>query len=306
MRASRERIARRNEGPPRPRCIRREWKALGPSCVSPEGDDEGLVSFEGFDQCQTVLPRDRQGGGKSVRQTEIGSADGCRRHTCTGSFGVRIDQVGAALGGARCGDGVEELDRAGKMSRHLGVDNADPEWFWVVSAPEARDVSGCVHHGAHHVARGELGERALRRPTLHVPSRIDPTWHRPRIEPTARELPCNRASFEDLCHLVRGLLRRDLPPTQATHWAVWFPRAEHGVDTMEDRPCSGETERDARFNRTVLRVQVDSDYGSHDRFAMMHGSWQLDGPVGRRPSTRHAKPSLLSADCSDCSNPALV
>ena len=64
-----------------------------------------------------ALPRP-QGGGKGVGETKIGPTDGCRGETSTGPPGTRIDQMGAALGGARRCDGAEELDYAGEMARN--------------------------------------------------------------------------------------------------------------------------------------------------------------------------------------------
>ena len=185
--------------PRRTNCIRREWKALGPSCAAVEGDDEGFVSFERFDRCQTVLPCDRQRGGKSVGQTEIGPTDTGGCHPSRGSSGARIDEVRTALGGAGCGDGSEELDNASEMRRRPGSTMPTRNGSGV-RASEARDVSGCVHHDTHHLTRGDLGQSALCRPPLHIPRRVDSSWHCPRIEPTARDVARG--------HSAPGLLSR--------------------------------------------------------------------------------------------------
>ncbi len=211
-------VATPKRGTPRPRCIRREWKALGPSCASVEGDDEGLVSFEGFDQCQTVLPP------RPSRRWQERRPDRDRaRRRMPMPHVHRVVWCEDRSGGRRARRCPmwrwrRRARRAGKMCRHLGVDNADPEWFGVFSASGS---SGCLR--LRSPWRPPPRSRRARRARIAPPNPSRTQSGRPHLaSPTDRtnrpRLRGDRVPLEDLCHLGRGLPAGRSPPDAGDSW----------------------------------------------------------------------------------------
>src|ERR1022692_2542206 len=109
---------------------------------------------------------------------------------------------------------------------------------------------------------------------------------------------------EDFGDLSESLRAGDLPASQAADRAVRFPCAEHLIGTLQQHPCRGELPGDIGVRPAVGGPDVDGHDGAHHVLKVVNGG---DGRPSHGPDTsRHDKPRVWSADCSDCWKPALV
>src|ERR1035441_1374961 len=104
-------------------------KVRRPSPGTVESNSEGFITIEPFDQRQGLFSSDRDCGGQRVGEAEVGPGDARRGDTRSWLSGMRINQMMAALVGARSCNCPGKLDDAGEVSRGRGIDDADPERF---------------------------------------------------------------------------------------------------------------------------------------------------------------------------------
>ena len=266
---------------------------LRPPAAAIDGDDERFIAVECLDQVQAGLAGHRDRRGERVGQAKVGSGHARRGDPRGRPARMRIDQVVTALIGTRRGDRPGEIDDLGQAARRERVSDADPEGLAESQVAEARDVPGRVHDRAANAARAEHAERPLRGPPLHVSGGVDPPGHSPRVEPSAGQLARDGALLKDFGNLRRSLSTRDLPSPQPADRAVRFPRAEHRVRALEQRPRHGQLPGSAGACRGVRGIDVDGHDRAHHVFQVVnraHG--ELGRPGHGLTTSRHWKPSV--------------
>src|SRR5215469_8801598 len=168
--------------------------------------------------------------------------------------------MAAALVGTGCRDARGQLDNLGQPSRVIRIGDPDPERRPGWLGAESSDVAGRIDQRARDGQNCQFGKGALRSPAFDVAGRVEPAWHRPRIEPAAGQLTRSHAIGEYGRHLWRRVGCADLAAAQATHRAVRMPGAEHLVSSLEYSWSSREIQRPG----SAQGIDVDGDHRAHD------------------------------------------
>ena len=135
----------------------------------------------------------------------------------------------------------------------------------------AGDIAGRVHQRAVHLQTVQCSQRALSRPPFDISGGVEPSWHRPRVEPATGQSPCHLTRAHDRSHLRRGLVSGDLAAAKATDRAVRSPGAEYLVSTLEHDRGMVDPAAQVRGPRLVSRwlaEHVDRDDCAHDMHEM--------------------------------------
>ena len=214
--------------------------------------------------------------------------------TPRGGSPLRVDDVVAALVGARCRDGeVARLDDGRDPvadERMLDPDAPRP----CRPGPAAHaDVPARIDRKAREPSLLEERDGPVDRPALHERGRVESTGR--TVVEVAPRLPAKLlTAFENAAHLRVRLLDGAFAPGQAADLALGLERAERRVDPTE--PLEHFVDR-VRGDRFV--ADVDDDRHPHHVLDATETRCDLRGSA-------HTLFALTSASCSDCANASLV
>ncbi len=220
-----------------------------------------------------------------------GAEDGDREHALGRLAGARVDDVRAALVGARGGD--REISRAqdggGAVAQVRVLDADAPRQAGRALAPHAHVAAG-VDAQVARAGADEHRRRALDGPTLHEGRRVDDTAGAD-VEAAAGARPQGLAAREHGPDLGRGVAERERAGVQAADLAVGAVGAERRVDPAQ--PVEGTVER-AGIDLVV--AHVDADGHAHDDLDAVQ-------PVSHATVPDRSRPGATCGSCGSCRSP---